>query len=123
MKAVEIDRFVRVCQRGLFVKLDIVNDRAQAESLRGTELTVPPDHLQPLPDGSYYFYQIIGIDVWDEERGYLGKVTEILKTGANDVYVARGPEGAEVLIPALADVLLEVRPDENRMVVRLLEGL
>ena len=113
----------RRSKRGLIVKLDLVNDRAQAESLRGTELTVSPDHLQPLPEDSYYFYQIIGIDVWDEERGYLGKVTEILQTGANDVYVARGPDGAEVLIPALADVLLEVRPGDNKMVVRLHEGL
>ena len=113
----------RRSKRGLVVKLDLVNDRTQAESLRGTELTVPPDHLKPLPEDSYYFYQIIGIDVWDEDRGYLGKVTDILRTGANDVYVASGPDGAEVLIPALDDVLLEVRPDENRMVVRLPEGL
>jgi len=113
----------RRTRRGLVVKLDLVNDRTQAESLRGTELTVPPDDLQPLPEDSYYFYQIIGMDVWDEDRGYLGKVTDVLRTGANDVYVARDPEGAEVLIPALEDVLLEVRTDENRMVVRLPEGL
>jgi 16S rRNA processing protein RimM len=113
----------RRSKRGLFVQLDIVNNRTQAESLRGTELTVSPGQLQALPEDSYYFYQIIGIDVWDEGRGYLGKVTEILQTGANDVYVARGPDGAEVLIPAIADILLHVRPGENRMVVRLPEGL
>lgn len=113
----------RRSKRGLFVQLDVVNNRTQAESLRGTELTVSPDQLQALPQDSYYFYQIIGIDVWDEERGYLGKVAEILQTGANDVYVTQGPDGAEVLIPAIANVLIQVRPGENRMVVRLPEGL
>ncbi len=109
--------------RGLVVKLDHVSDRAQAEALRGAVLTVPPGDLAPLPEGSYYYYEIIGIGVWDEHDTYLGKVSTIISTGGNDVYVARGPDGAEVLIPALADVLLEVVPDEKRMVVRLPEGL
>ena len=109
--------------RGLVVKLEHVSDRDQAAALRGAVLTVPPDDLQPLPEGSYYYYQIIGIDVWDEHEEYLGKVLEIIATGGNDVYVVRGARRKELLIPALADVLLEVAPDENRMVVRIPEGL
>ena len=110
-------------RRGLVVKLDHVNDRDQAEALRGTVLTVPPGDLEPLPEGSYYYYEIIGIGVWDEHDAFLGKVSEIISTGGNDVYVARGPDGREVLIPALENVLLEVLPGEKRMVVRLPEGL
>ena len=109
--------------RSVVVKLEHVNDREQAAALRGTVLTVPPSDLEPLPEGSYYYYEIIGIGVWDEHGTYLGKVAEIISTRGNDVYVARGPDGADVLIPALADVLLEIAPEEKRMVVRLPEGL
>lgn len=61
--------------------------------------------------------------VWSEDGEYLGAVTQVLSTGANDVYVVRDAGQKEVLIPALEDVVLEVNPAEGRMVVRLPEGL
>ena len=107
----------------LVVKLDRVNDRTHAESLRDAVLTVPPEDLEPLPDGSYYHFHIMGIEVWDEDGRRLGTVRSILSTGSNDVYVVRSADGRELLVPALKDVLLEVNPAESRMVVRLPEGL
>lgn len=106
------------------IKFDVVGDRNQAETMRGVDLTVPPEELEPLPPGSYYHYQIIGMEVHDEEGVCLGAVTEVLSTGANDVYIVRDGK-RETLVPALAGVIVSVDtdPDGGNMVVRLPEGL
>ena len=113
----------RATRSGLVVNLDTVGDRESAELLRDASLTVHRDELAPLPDGSYYHYQIMGMGVWTEEGEYLGKVWDIVRTGASDVYVVRDDGGLEVLVPSLKDVVLDVFPGEGRMVVRLPEGL
>ena len=110
--------------KGDFVaKLDVVDDRTQAEALRGRLLTVPQHELNPLPKGSYYHFQVVGMAVWSESGEYLGEVKEILPTrGANDVYLV-GEGRSELLVPAVDEVVLEVDPQENKMTVRLPEGL
>ena len=108
---------------GLRLKLDLAGDRTEAEELRGLLLTVPRDQVAPLPDGSFYHFQIVGIGVFTEDGGPLGEVIEILNTGSNDVYVVNRPNGKQLLLPAIGDVILEVDPDENRMTVRVPEGL
>ena len=105
----------------LVVLLDAVRDRTTAESLRGSHLAVPREAIDPPPAGSYYHYQIIGMDVSTEDGSSLGQVVQILATGSNDVYVVRDGEGKETLVPALADVLLDVDPERGLMVVRLPE--
>ncbi len=107
----------------LVVKLDAVGDRTTAERLRGKPLTVPRASVMPLPEGTYYHFQVLDISVWTDQGEYLGEVKEILSTPGNDVYVVRGPGGREVLVPALQGVIIEVRPDEGRMVVRLPEEI
>lgn len=106
------------------IKFDIVADRTHAETMRGVILTVPPEDLEPLPPGSYYHYQLIGLEVHDEEGSRLGAIVEVIFTGANDVYVVRDGK-RETLVPALADVIVSVDIDQehNKMVVRLPEGL
>ena len=113
----------QAAKAGLLVKLDIVNNRTEARSLTGLSLTVPRSEVKPLPEGTYYHFQIIGITVSTEEDEYLGEVKEILNTGTNDVYVVRDAAGKELLIPALADVVLRVDAAENKMTVQLPEGL
>ena len=107
----------------LIVKLDLVTNRTQVESLRGVELTIPSSELGPLPPSTYYHYQIVGVGVWTEGGDLLGRLEEILTPGANDVYLVRNGDGREVLVPALKDVILELDLQERRMVVRLPEGL
>ncbi len=114
----------RVAGSALVIKFDVVADRTQAETMRGVDVTVPPEALEPLPPGSYYHYQIIGMEVHDEADVRLGVVTEVLSTGANDVYVVRDGK-SETLVPALAEVIvsMDTDPDGGNMVVRLPEGL
>ena len=110
-------------KRGLLVKLDAVNDRTQAEALRGEDLTVLPDQVEPLPDGTYYHFQILNLRVETEEGEQLGVVSEIIVTGGNDVYVVHEEGRRDILIPALPDVVLGVDLDTGVMTVSLPDGL
>ena len=113
----------RATRRGFVVKLDLVSDRTEADSHLGKLVTVPGDDVRPLPDGSYYQYQIVGLGVWTVDGEPLGQVKEVLSTGSNDVYVVSRTDGGEVLIPALESVVVEVDVDGGKMVVDLPDGL
>jgi 16S rRNA processing protein RimM len=80
------------------------------------------DDAVPLGADEYYEYQIVGMTVVEQDGTLLGKVTEIIDTGANDVYVVVGPDG-ELLLPAIESAILEIDLDADRMVVHVMEGL
>lgn len=104
------------------LKLAGVSSLEAAEALRGAELSVPVEQLEPLPAGSYYWHQLLGLSVETDEGRELGRLADILRTGANDVYVVRGEKG-ELLLPAIADVVLGVDLEARVMRVHLLPGL
>ena len=91
-------------------------------ALRDQILYIPIEEAMSLPDGEYYIYQIIGLEVWTDEGERLGTLAEVWETGANDVYVV-DTGGKTVLLPAIPDVILEVNLDQKRITVHLLEGL
>jgi 16S rRNA processing protein RimM len=93
-----------------------------ARSLAGQVITVPPEAVPQLPEGEYFYFQLLELRVLTQEGEDLGRISDILVTGSNDVYVVSGPTG-EVLIPALADVIVKVDLDQGTMVVSLPEGL
>jgi 16S rRNA processing protein RimM len=86
-------------------------------------LFVKADDRPLLPEGEYYHHQMIGLQVLDEQGLVLGTLSQILETGANDVYVVLPLQGAEILLPAIEDVILEIDLDKRQMVVRLLPGM
>jgi 16S rRNA processing protein RimM len=113
-------------QRGgqqLIIQLADCLDRNAAEAYRGQLIQIKAEQAAPLPPGRYYHHQILGLDVITEAGETLGQVTEILETGANDVYVITGPAGEELLLPALRSVILQIDLEARRMTVHLLEGL
>lgn len=106
--------------------LDGVAGRVEALGMVGARVEIPLSEVRALPEGSYYRFELIGLEVRDEEGRSLGWVHDVIETGANDVFVVR-PDGAtrfadELLVPALKQVVLRVDPDEGVMVVRLLPG-
>jgi 16S rRNA processing protein RimM len=100
-----------------------VTERGAAERYRGLEISVPGSDLPPLAAGTYYHWEIVGLEVVTEEGESLGRVTEILKTGANDVYVVQTPGSPEILIPAIEPVVREIDLGARMMRVHLLAGL
>jgi 16S rRNA processing protein RimM len=95
----------------------------QAGRFRNEILYVRSDKAEKLPEGAYYFHQLLGLSVFDETGEPLGEVTEILETGANDVYVVTNSSGSEILLPAIEEVILEVDLVSRSMKVHLLPGL
>lgn len=115
-------RRARSHRRALLLELEGIETRDQAETFRGLLLEVPEKELAPLAEGQYYRFEIIGMDVVDREDQSLGRIEEILDTGANDVYVVQSADG-ELLLPAIDAVVKEVDVAGRRMVVELIEGL
>jgi 16S rRNA processing protein RimM len=107
----------------LLMKLQGIDTLDEAVLYRNQFLSVDASEIYPLPEGHYYHFQLLGMRVDDLDRGYLGELTDILETGANDVYVVKSPNYGEILLPAIKKVILKVDPDNNRMQVKLLPGL
>ncbi len=86
--------------------------------LRNMIIYVKAADLPKLPEGEYYHHQLLGMSVVDEAGTPLGVLTDILETGANDVYVVKTPEDKELLLPVVDEVILEVNPEQRQMRVR-----
>lgn len=93
----------------------------------GAFLQIPADERPVLPEGRYYFDQIVGLDVYTKEGRLLGRIADILTAGGNDVYVVKTTWGddlpRDILVPAAREIVLSVDLAQNRMVVDLPEGL
>ncbi len=98
-------------------------NRTAAESLRGELIEVAAADLPELPDGEYYIDDLVGLKVVTVDGESIGRLIQVLETGANDVYVVRREGAKDVLLPAIPDVVREVDIAGGRMTVRLLEGL
>ncbi len=108
-------------RRLVYLKLEGVDSRSDAVALAGRELCVP-ELLALVQEGVYYQHDVIGLSVVDAAGETLGRVSDILSTGANDVYVVRGERG-ELLLPAIDDVVRQIDLDGGCLLVELLPGL
>lgn len=104
------------------IKINDVNSYTDAELLRGKNIEIPESERKPLIKGRYYQYDILGLEVWLTGGTFLGKVTQILKTGSNDVYVISNDK-REILIPAVKDVIRDIDMVSKRIVIEQIEGL
>ncbi|MEK7851238.1 MAG: ribosome maturation factor RimM [Deltaproteobacteria bacterium] len=106
----------------ILLGLDGVETVNKAEELIGSHVFAETKTLEELPDGEYYWFQIIGLDVVTEDGRLLGKVKEILPTGSNDVYVVR--DGSkEYLIPAIEEVVKDIDVSGGKIVISPMKGL
>jgi 16S rRNA processing protein RimM len=110
-------------KENLLVAFEGYPGREQVAVLRNQLVQVRADDRPLLPEGEYYHHQLIGLQVLDEAGNILGKLVEILVTGANDVYVVRGSAGKEILLPAIESVILDVNLERGLMKVYLLPGI
>lgn len=108
--------------RWVILKLEGCADRNSAEKLRGELVRIPLEEAVSLSEDEYYVYQIVGLEVWTSEGEHLGRVSEVLFTGANEVYVVKGERG-QILVPAIEDVVREVDLEGGRLIVEPLEGM
>ncbi|EIW18046.1 MULTISPECIES: ribosome maturation factor RimM [Pelosinus] len=112
---------VRYHQQFVLLKFRDMNDRNAIEHLRGKLIQIEHKDLVPLPTGHYYIFDIVGLEVFTEENEYLGKVTDVLETGSNDVYIVEQKDKKPLLIPALKTVVLKIDIPDGKMIVKLQE--
>lgn len=99
-----------------------IADRNNAEELVGYEIYLPEESLPKPDEGEYYYYQLIGLRVVSRNVGYIGTITGIIETGANDVYVIKYGN-KEILVPAIEGVIIDINLSVGEMTVDLPEGL
>lgn len=95
----------------------------EAEKFRNGVLKVPESQLSELEEGEFYFHEIIGCLVCTKDGVEIGEVTEVLTPGANDVWVVKGKNGKDQLIPYIDAVVKKVDVKEKVILIDPMEGL
>lgn len=107
----------------VILKFEDINDINDVEKYKQCKLFVDREHAVSLEKDEYFITDLIGLVVAKEDGTILGKVTEIIPTGANDVYVITGDEKKEYLLPAIKECILGIDMDDRKMTVRLMKGM
>ena len=108
--------------KAFFLELNEINDVEAAKNLVGCKVYLSKSILKKLPEGEYYFQDIIGMNVFSENGKFIGNIESIFSTGSNDVYVCRAPD-REILLPAISDVIKHIDIQQRIMTVIIPEGL
>ena len=98
-----------------YLKLQGIDDRNQAEALRGQYLYIDRKNAAPLPEGRYYIEDMIGLAVVDTDGNDLGRLAEIIQTGAADVYRVAGKRS--MMFPSIPEVVLKTDIDAGSILV------
>ncbi len=105
------------------LKLVGIDDRNQAEMLRGQLVKAYLAKGAPREEGEIYLFELLGIAVYTEADEYLGKVERIIETGANDVFLLQGTERGDVLIPDTDEVVQHIDLGAKKMIITPIPGL
>ena len=114
---------VRAHGDGLLVRIRGIDTPEAAGRFRNQWVYVKSTEVPQLPEGQHYKYELIGLQVVEDTGNTLGELTDIIETGANDVYIVKNEAGKEVLLPAIPSVILETDMETRVMKVHLLDGL
>lgn len=112
---------MRLQGRHCLAQFSEIGDIDTAQGILNQEVFVPEESLPPVEEGEYYHYQLIGLRVVTADGEEIGTLRGVIETGSNDVYVIDRTSG-EILIPALAEVILEVDLRGRRMIIDPPEG-
>ena len=110
----------------VLLKLENIDDMTEAEKYKPCLLKIPKEDALPLEEDEYYVGDLYNMKVVTDTGEDLGKITEVLFTGSNDVYIIKDsgdPSAKDLLIPAIKECILKVDLEANLMTVHLLEGL
>jgi 16S rRNA processing protein RimM len=103
-----------------FKGFDNIND---IEKYKGKNLYVTRENAVKLRRDEYFIADLIDLEVYDEEDNYIGVLTNVIETGANDVYEVEFEDGRNVLFPAIKQCILDVDMENRKMKVHIMPGL
>ena len=98
-------------------------DINEIEKYKGLDLYVTREDAVPLEEDEYYISDVIGMDVVTEDGEILGKLEDVMQTGANDVFVIRLTNDKELLMPVIKDCVLDMDYEAGKVTVRLMKGM
>lgn len=107
----------------LLVKFEGIDSVEEAEKLKNLQIKIDSDEVGELEENEFYFHEIIGCQVFDENDRNLGEIIDILTPGANDVWVIKGEKGKEILIPYIEDVVKQIDIINKKVNIEVMEGL
>ena len=101
------------------IRLSGITTPEAGREVRGQPLRMAGSDARPLEPGEFRLYQLVGLEAVTESGAALGRVADVIETGANDVFVVSPPGGgSDLLLPYHPDVVLDISPEAGRMVVR-----
>lgn len=114
---------VKFFKQMVILKFKEFNNINEIEKYKGKDLLVTRENAVHLENDEYFIFDIIGALVVTEEGEEIGELTEVLQTGANDVYVINSNNGKELLVPVIRDCVLDVDTQNKKVVIRVMPGL
>ena len=115
-KILQVD-YVKPIGKNLVIRFNDYTTRENAQKLTGKLMRVGRSEAAPLAEGEFYTFDIIGLEASDLNGSKIGVVTEVLKTGSNDVFVVKGDDGREILVPALKRVIKKIDIENKLMLI------
>lgn len=122
VKEVTVESY-RTHKNNLLVKFIGIDSIEEAEKLKNLQIKIDSDNIGELEENEFYFHEIIGCEVFDENGKSLGEISEILTPGANDVWVIKSQNGKEILIPYIEDVVKKIDVENKKIDIEVMEGL
>ncbi len=98
------------------VKLEGIDSVEDAEPLRGLEVGVPEAERAPLGEGEFYIYDLVGLEVFEPDGKYIGRLSKVYQGAAQDVFEIETPEGP-VMVPVVEEYVKEINPGQGRVVL------
>jgi len=112
---------IRLHKKNIALSFHGYENRDAILPLIGALICIHKSESPKLPKGTYYYYQLENLDVFDVQGQYLGKIFQIMKAGEADVYIVKNEDNRELLVPAIKDSILSIDLEQKKMIVRLLE--
>lgn len=107
----------------VIVKFEGIESPEEAQKYKGASLWISREQAVPLRKDEYYQADLIGLKIVMDTGDELGTLTDVLETGANDVYEVTLPDKSRVLLPAVRECILEVALERGIMTVHVMDGL
>lgn len=114
---------VRYFKNTVILKFKEFNSIEGVEAFRGKDILVDREHALPLGENEYYICDLVGLSVFTDEGEEFGTLTDVMRTGANDVYIIRGKDDKEYLFPVIPDCIRKVDLENRTLTVHILDGL
>ena len=122
LEEVEIEE-VKYHKDMVLLKIKGIEDLNEAEKVKGLYLKIDRKNAKKLPKDTYFIADLLGLEVYSDKEEFLGKVDDIFRTGANDVYLVKDEKGKQLLLPGIPEVIKEIDLEKEKIIVHILKGL